>query len=145
MIKRNKMEKVLIPMRFYNLNTNTVEDYYLNIVGNVNYLQRFNLQHIEEIPELAFEIFADVYDKDNNKIVDDIIFLSYEDETNILEVLLTIDDMRTPEIQAYREQQEKEAIRIIRDNKLIEKAYLERKKREAMDKASADDLLQSEH
>ena len=139
------MEKVLIPMRFYNLNTNTVEDYYLNIVGNVNYLQRFNLQHIEEIPELAFEIFADVYDKDNNKIVDDIIFLSYEDETNILEVLLTIDDMRTPEIQAYREQQEKEAIRIIRDNKLIEKAYLERKKREAMDKASADDLLQSEH
>ena len=61
------MEKVLIPMRFYNLNTNTVEDYYLNIVGNVNYLQRFNLKHIEEIPELAFEIFADVYYKDNNK------------------------------------------------------------------------------
>ena len=44
-------------------------------------------------------------------------FLSYEDETNILEVLLTIDDMRTPEIQAYREQQEKEAKRFIRDNK----------------------------
>lgn len=139
------MEKILIPMRFYNLNTNTVEDYYLNIVGNVNYLQRFNLRHIKEIPELAFEIFADVYDKDNNKIVDDIIFLSYEDETNILEVLLTIDDMRTPEIQAYREQQEKEAIRFIRDNKLIEKAYMERKRREAMEKASADDLLQSEH
>ena len=139
------MEKVLIPMRFYNSNTNTVEDYYLNIIGNVNYLQRFNLQHIKEIPELAFEIFADVYDKDNNKIVDDIIFLSYEDETNILEVLLTIDDMRTPEIQAYREQQEKEAIRFIRNNKLIEKVYMERKKREAMDKASADDLLQSEH
>ena len=139
------MEKILIPMRFYNLNTNTVEDYYLNIVGNVNYLQRFNLRHIKEIPELAFEIFADVYDKDNNKIVDDIIFLSYEDETNILEVLLTIDDMRTPEIQAYREQQEKEAIRFIRDNKIIEKAYLESKKREAMEKASADDILQSEH
>lgn len=132
-------------MRFYNLNTNTVEDYYLNIVGNVNYLQRFNLRHIKEIPELAFEIFADVYDKDNNKIVDDIIFLSYEDETNILEVLLTIDDMRTPEIQAYREQSEKELIRFIRDNKLIEKAYMERKRREAMEKASADDLLQSEH
>lgn len=139
------MEKILIPMRFYNLNTNTVEDYYLNIVGNVNYLQRFNLRHIKEIPELAFEIFADVYDKDNNKIVDDIIFLSYEDETNILEVLLTIDDMRTPEIQAYREQSEKELIRFIRDNKLIEKAYMERKRREAMEKASADDLLQSEH
>lgn len=132
-------------MRFYNLNTNTVEDYYLNIVGNVNYLQRFNLRHIKEIPELAFEIFADVYDKDNNKIVDDIIFLSYEDETNILEVLLTIDDMRTPEISAYREQSEKELIRFIRDNKLIEKAYMERKRREAMEKASADDLLQSEH
>ena len=139
------MEKVLIPMRFYNLNTNTVEDYYLNIIGNVNYLQRFNLQHIKEIPELAFEIFADVYDKDNNKIVDDIIFLSYEDETNILEVLLTIDDMRTPEINAYREQSYKELIRFIRDNKLIEKAYMERKRREAMEKASADDLLQSEH
>ena len=132
-------------MTFYNLNTNSIEEYYLNIVGHVNYLQRFNLQHIKEIPELAFEIFADVYDKDNNKIVDDIIFLSYEDETNILEVLLTIDDMRTPEIQAYREQQEKEAIRFIRDNKLIEKAYMERKRREAMEKASADDLLQSEH
>lgn len=87
------MEKVLIPMTFYNLNTNSIEDYYLNIVGNVNYIQRFNLQHIKEIPELAFEIFADVYDKDNNKIVDDIIFLSYEDETNILDVLLTIDDI----------------------------------------------------
>ena len=128
-------------MTFYNLNTNTVEDYYLNIVGNVNYLQRFNWQHIKEIPQLAFEIFADVYDKDNNKIVDDIIFLSYEDETNILEVLLTIDDMRTPEIQAYREQSHKELIRFIRDNKIIEKAYLERKKREAMEKASADDIL----
>ena len=94
-------------MTFYNLNTNSIEEYYLNIVGHVNYLQRFNLQHIKEIPELAFEIFADVYDKDKNKIVDDIIFLSYGDETNILDVLLTIDDMRTPEIQAYREQQEK--------------------------------------
>ena len=132
------MEKVLIPMRFYNLNTNTVEDYYLNIVGNVNYLQRFNLKHIEEIPELAFEIFADVYDKDNNKIVDDIIFLSYEDETNILEVLLTIDDMRTPEIQAYREQQEKEAIRFIRDNKIIEKAYLESNRREKINNSGTN-------
>lgn len=132
-------------MTFYNLNTNSIEEYYLNIVGHVNYLQRFNLQHIKEIPELAFEIFADVYDKDNNKIVDDIIFLSYEDETNILEVLLTIDDMRTPEINAYREQSYKELIRFIRDNKLIEKAYMERKRREAMEKASADDLLQSEH
>ena len=87
------MEKVLIPMTFYNLNTNSIEEYYLNIVGHVNYLQRFNLQHIKEIPELAFEIFADVYDKDKNKIVDDIIFLSYGDETNILDVLLTIDDI----------------------------------------------------
>ena len=124
------MEKVLIPMTFYNLNTNSIEEYYVNIVADFNYLQRFNLQHIKEIPELAFEIFADVYDKDNNKIVDDIIFLSYEDETNILEVLLTIDDMRTPEIQAYREQSHKELIRFIRDNKLIEKAYLEAKKEE---------------
>ena len=124
------MERVLIPMTFYNLNTKSIEEYYVNIVADVNYLQRFNLKHIEEIPELAFEIFADVYDKDNNKIVDDIIFLSYEDETNILEVLLTIDDMRTPEIQAYREQQEKEAIRFIRDNKIIEKAYLESNRRE---------------
>lgn len=139
------MERVLIPMTFYNLNTKSIEEYYVNIVADVNYLQRFNLQHIKEIPELAFEIFADVYDKDNNKIVDDIIFLSYEDETNILEVLLTIDDMRTPEINAYREQSYKELIRFIRDNKLIEKAYMERKRREAMEKASADDLLQSEH
>ena len=38
--------------------------------------------------------------------------------------------MRTPEINAYREQSEKELIRFIRDNKLIEKVYWERKKRE---------------
>ena len=124
------MERVLIPMTFYNLNTKSIEEYYVNIVADFNYLQRFNLQHIKEIPELVFEIFADVYDKDNNKIVDDIIFLSYDDETNILEVLLTIDDMRTPELQAYREQSHKELIRFIRDNKLIEKAYLEAKKEE---------------
>ena len=125
-------------MTFYNLNTNSIEEYYVNIVADFNYLQRFNLQHIKEIPELAFEIFADVYDKDNNKIVDDIIFLSYEDETNILEVLLTIDDMRTPEIQAYREQQEKEAIRYIRDNKIIEKAYLESKRREKINNSGTN-------
>ena len=125
-------------MTFYNLNTNSIEEYYVNIVADFNYLQRFNLQHIKEIPELAFEIFADVYDKDNNKIVDDIIFLSYEDETNILEVLLTIDDMRTPEIQAYREQQEKEAIRFIRDNKIIEKAYLESKRREKINNSGTN-------
>ena len=125
-------------MTFYNLNTNSIEEYYVNIVADFNYLQRFNLQHIKEIPELAFEIFADVYDKDNNKIVDDIIFLSYDDETNILEVLLTIDDMRTPEIQAYREQQEKEAIRFIRDNKIIEKAYLESKRREKINNSGTN-------
>ena len=145
MIKRNKMEKVLIPMRFYNLNTNTVEEYYVNIVADVNYIQRFDLQNIKEVPEQAFEIYADVYDKDNNLNVDDIIFLSYGDKTNIIEVLWMIDDMRTPEINAYREQSDKELIRFIRNNKLIEKVYMERKKREAMDKASADDLLQSEH
>ena len=139
------MEKVLIPMRFYNLNTNTVEEYYVNIVADVNYIQRFDLQNIKEVPEQAFEIYADVYDKDNNLNVDDIIFLSYGDKTNIIEVLWMIDDMRTPEINAYREQSDKELIRFIRNNKLIEKVYMERKKREAMDKASADDLLQSEH
>ena len=139
------MEKVLIPMRFYNLNTETVEEYYVNIVADVNYIQRFDLQNIKEVPEQAFEIYAYVYDKDNNLNVDDIIFLSYGDKTNIIEVLWMIDDMRTPEINAYREQSDKELIRFIRNNKLIEKVYMERKKREAMDKASADDLLQSEH
>lgn len=132
-------------MRFYNLNTETVEEYYVNIVADVNYIQRFDLQNIKEVPEQAFEIYADVYDKDNNLNVDDIIFLSYGDKTNIIEVLWMIDDMRTPEINAYREQSDKELIRFIRNNKLIEKVYMERKKREAMDKASADDLLQSEH
>ena len=135
------MEKVLIPMRFYNLNTETVEEYYVNIVADVNYIQRFDLQNIKEVPEQAFEIYADVYDKDNNLNVDDIIFLSYGDKTNIIEVLWMIDDMRTPEINAYREQSDKELIRFIRNNKLIEKVYMERKKREAMDKVSADDLL----
>ena len=132
-------------MTVYNLNTETVEEYYVNIVADVNYIQRFDLQNIKEVPEQAFEIYADVYDKDNNLNVDDIIFLSYGDKTNIIEVLWMIDDMRTPEINAYREQSDKELIRFIRNNKLIEKVYMERKKREAMDKASADDLLQSKH
>ena len=139
------MERVLIPMTFYNLNTKSIEEYYVNIVADVNYIQRFDLQDIKDVPEQAFEIYADVYDKYDNLNVDDIIFLSYEDKTNIQEVLYMIDDMRTPEISAYREQSEKELIRFIRDNKLIEKAYMERKRREAMEKASADDLLQSEH
>ena len=117
------MERVLIPMTFYNLNTKSIEEYYVNIVADVNYIQRFDLQDIKDVPEQAFEIYAYVYDKEDNLNVDDIIFLSYEDKTNIQEVLYMIDDMRTPEINAYREQSEKELIRFIRDNKLLEKVF----------------------
>ena len=51
-------------MTFHNLTTNSVEEYNVNIVEDIDYIQRFNLGHIEQIPELALEIYADIYDKE---------------------------------------------------------------------------------
>lgn len=74
-------------MTFYNLTTNTIETYNVNIVEAINYNQRFNFGHIKEIPKQAFEVYADVYDKDDNPIYDDIVFLKYENYTTFFEAL----------------------------------------------------------
>ena len=112
-------------MTFYNLNTNTIETYNVNIVEPINYNQRFRYGHIKEIPKQSFEVYADVYDDEGNPIDDDIVFLKYEDYTVFLEALYEIDKLVTPEMLKFRELRDKAMIKYIMDNNLIEKAYLE--------------------
>ena len=120
----------LVPMTFYNLNTNTIETYNVNIVEPINYNQTFRYGHIKEIPKQAFEVYADVYDDDGNPIDDDIVFLKYDDYTVFLEALYEIDKLVTPEMLKFREFRDKAMIKYILDNNLIEKAYQEVKKEE---------------
>lgn len=117
-------------MTFYNLNTNTIETYNVNIVEPINYNQRFRHGHIKEIPKQAFEVYADVYDDEGNPIDDDIVFLKYEDCTVFFEALYEIDKLVTPEMLKFRELRDKAMIKYILDNNLIEKTYLEVKKEE---------------
>ena len=117
-------------MTFYNLNTNTIETYNVNIVEPINYNQRFRYGHIKEIPKQAFEVYADVYDDDGNPIDDDIVFLKYDDYTVFLEALYEIDKLVTPEMLKFREFRDKAMMKYILDNNLIEKAYQEVKKEE---------------
>ena len=58
------MEKVLVPMKFYNLKIHTVEDYDVNIVEEFNFITRVDVDmpNISEKPRVLVEIFADVYD-----------------------------------------------------------------------------------
>ena len=120
--------KKLVPMTFYNLTTNTVEEYDVNIVEDIDYIQRFNLGHIEQIPELALEIYADVYDKEGNSVFDKIYFLSYEGNDDIITTLQEIRNMLTKEMKDYKTEKENSYLRSIIENKIIEKA-IERRKR----------------
>ncbi len=128
--KNVKQWKKLVPMTFYNLNTDTIETYNVNIVEPINYNQRFRYGHIKEIPKQAFEVYADVYDDDGNPIDDDIVFLKYEDCTIFLEALYEIDKLVTPEMLKFRELRDKAMIKYILENNLIEKAYIEVKNEE---------------
>ena len=119
--------KQLVPMTFYNLTTNTVEEYNVNIVEDIDYIQRFNLGHIEQIPELALEIYADVYDKEGNSVFDKIYFLSYKGNDDIITTLQEIRNMRTKEMKDYKEEKENSYLRYILKNKIIEKAIERRK------------------
>ena len=125
-------------MTFYNLNTKSIEEYYVNIVEPINYNQRFRYGHIKEIPKQAFEVYADVYDDDGNPIDDDIIFLKYKDYTVFFEALYEIDQMVTPEMLKFRELRDKAMIKYILDNNLIEKAYLEVKNDEIQNAKTAE-------
>lgn len=115
-------------MTFYNLSTNSVETYDVNIVEDIDYIQRFNLDHIEQIPELALEIYADVYDKDGNSVYDKIYFISYNGHEDIITTLREIRNMRTKEMKEYKEEKENSYLRYIIENKIIEKAIEKRKR-----------------
>jgi len=99
------MEKVLVPMKFYNLKTHTVEDYDVNIVEEFNFITRVDVDmpNISEKPRVLVEIFADVYDKDGNSVYDDIILLSYGELTDIQDIVFEIEKLQTPEILEYRD------------------------------------------
>lgn len=119
--------KKLVPMTFYNLTTNSVEEYNVNIVEDIDYIQRFNLEHIEQIPELALEIYADIYDKEGNSVFDKIYFLSYKGNDDIITTLQEIRNMRTTEMKDYKEEKENSYLRYILKNKIIENAIERRK------------------
>ncbi len=101
------MEKVLIPMKFYNLNTQKVEDYDVNVVEEFNFITRVDVDmpNISEKPRVLVEIFADVYDKDGNSVYDDIILLSYGELTDIKDIVFAIEKLETPEILEHRDKQ----------------------------------------
>ena len=119
--------KKLVPMTFYNLTTNSVEEYNVNIVEDIDYIQRFNLEHIEQIPELVLEIYADIYDKEGNSVFDKIYFLSYKGNDDIITTLQEIRNMRTTEMKDYKEEKENSYLRYILKNKIIENAIERRK------------------
>ena len=65
----------------------------------------------------VYQVSADVYDGET-KVNDTLIFVSLNDETDIVNVCKIIDDLLTPEIYKYRK---KSLIRYVLDNKIIKK------------------------
>lgn len=125
--------KQLVPMTFYNLTTNSVEEYNVNIVEDIDYIQRFNLGHVDQIPELALEMYADVYDNEGNSVFDKIYFLSYNGNDDIITTLQEIRNMRTKEMKDYKTENENSYLRYILENKLIENAIARRKREKLTD------------
>lgn len=117
------MEKVLIPMKFYNLTTHTEEEYYVNIVEEFHFITKVDVDmpNVSEKPKVLAEIFADVYDKEGNNILDDLILLSYGNLTDIKDVVFTIEKQQTPEMLEYRDKQYRTMMRQILEDKIIEK------------------------
>lgn len=106
-------------MTFFNLEQNKQVEYDVNIVNGFNYIQRFDLKN-PELPKYVSQVYADVYDGEN-KVTDTLIFISFNGETDILNVCRQINNLRTPEIHQYREEREKSLIRYVLENKIIEK------------------------
>lgn len=125
--------KQLVPTTFYNLTTNSVEEYNVNIVEDIDYIQRFNLGHVDQIPELALEMYADVYDNEGNSVFDKIYFLSYNGNDDIITTLQEIRNMRTKEMKDYKTENENSYLRYILENKLIENAIARRKREKLTD------------
>ena len=99
------MEKILIPMKFYNLTTNTEEEYDVNIVEEFDFITRVDIDmpNVSEKPRILVEIFADVYDKNGNRVHDKLIVLSYRELTDIKDIVFAIEKLETPEILEYRD------------------------------------------
>lgn len=106
-------------MTFYNLEQNKEVEYHVNIVNDFNYIQRFDLKN-PKLPKYVCQVYADVYDGET-KIIDTLIFVSFNNETDIIKVCGQINNLRTPEIHQYREEREKSLIRYVLENKIIEK------------------------
>lgn len=109
-------------MKFYNLNTQKVEDYDVNIVEEFNFITRVDVDmpNISEKPRVLVEIFADVYDKDGNSVYDDIILLSYGELTDIQDIVFEIEQLQTPEILEYRDNQYTTMMKRLIKDKVIE-------------------------
>ena len=101
----NVMEKILIPMKFYNLTTHTEEEYDVNIVEEFDFITRVDIDmpNVSEKPRVLVEIFADVYDKNGNSVHDKLIVLSYRELTDIKDIVFAIEKLETPEILEYRD------------------------------------------
>ena len=110
-------------MKFYNLTTHTEEEYDVNIVEEFDFITRVDsdMPNVSEKPRILVEIFADVYDKEGNNILDDLILLSYGNLTDIKDVVFTIEKQQTPEMLEYRDKQYRTMMRKILEDKIIEK------------------------
>ena len=99
------MEKILIPMKFYNLTTHTEEEYDVNIVEEFDFITRVDVDmpNVSEKPRVLAQIFADVYDKEGNSIFDKLILLSYGNLTDIKDVKFAINRLQTPKMLEYRD------------------------------------------
>ena len=117
------MEKVLVPMKFYNLTTHTVEEYDVNIVEEFNFITRVDVDmpNVSEKPRVLVEIFADVYDKNGNRVHDNLIVLSYGELTDIKDIVFAIEKLETPEILEYRDKRYRAMMKKILEDKIIEK------------------------
>ena len=117
------MEKVLVPMKFYNLTTHTVEEYDVNIVEEFDFITRVDIDmpNVSEKPRILVKIFADVYDKNGNSVQDDLIVLSYGELTDIKDIVFAIEKLETPEILEYRDKQYRAMMKKILEDKIIEK------------------------
>ena len=117
------MEKILIPMKFYNLTTHTEEEYDVNIVEEFDFITRvdINMPNVSEKPRILVEIFADVYDKNGNSVHDKLIVLSYRELTDIKDIVFAIEKLETPEILEYRDRRYRAMMKKILEDKIIEK------------------------
>ena len=125
--------RALTPMTFYNLDKKQVVEYQLNIAENFNYIQRFDLD-IPEIPNYYFQVYADVYDDNDQQVDDALLFISYYDEDFILDAIRKIRELRTPEVEEYRINSENAILKYMLDNKVVEKV-IEQRKRKKMENA----------